>query len=122
MFCPTCRCEFRPSFTRCASCDVDLVDDLAVPEKEGEAVAPNPVTQLPMVDICGYFDLAEARHARDLLHEHRIAGELAIRASPATPHDGAVVEEYWPSRVTYSKTTGPRRGVVSRSRLALITK
>lgn len=28
MFCPQCRVEFRPGFTRCTDCDVDLVDAL----------------------------------------------------------------------------------------------
>ncbi len=28
MFCPKCGSEYRPEFTRCAECDVDLVPDL----------------------------------------------------------------------------------------------
>jgi hypothetical protein len=28
MFCPKCRCEYRPGFTRCADCDVPLVEEL----------------------------------------------------------------------------------------------
>jgi len=28
MFCPECQAEYRPGFTHCASCDVDLVDTL----------------------------------------------------------------------------------------------
>jgi len=96
MFCPSCKCEFRPSFTRCASCDVDLVDDLAAAEPKTETAAvAKPVLQVPMAEICGFLDLAEARRARDLLHEHRIPAELVIRAAPETPVDGAVIEEYW---------------------------
>ena len=30
MFCPECRVEHRPGFTRCADCDVDLVQELPV--------------------------------------------------------------------------------------------
>ena len=30
MFCPECRVEYRPGFTRCADCDVDLVQELPV--------------------------------------------------------------------------------------------
>jgi len=30
MFCPECRAEHRPGFTRCADCDVDLVQELPV--------------------------------------------------------------------------------------------
>src|SRR5215470_7638594 len=28
MFCPECRAEYRPGFTRCSDCDVDLVHEL----------------------------------------------------------------------------------------------
>jgi hypothetical protein len=28
MFCPQCRAEYRPRFTRCADCDLNLVDKL----------------------------------------------------------------------------------------------
>jgi hypothetical protein len=28
MYCPQCRCEFRPGFTHCKSCDVDLIEEL----------------------------------------------------------------------------------------------
>ena len=34
-FCPTCRLEYRPGFSRCSDCDCDLVDsleDIAEPE------------------------------------------------------------------------------------------
>ncbi len=29
MFCPQCRMEYRPGFTRCSDCDIPLVDHLA---------------------------------------------------------------------------------------------
>lgn len=29
MYCLQCRCEFRPGFTHCKSCDVDLVEELS---------------------------------------------------------------------------------------------
>ena len=96
MFCPSCKCEFRPSFTRCASCDVDLVDSLdAVEETIVKPSAPASVTRVRMAEVCGYFDLDEARRARDLLHENDIQGEVHIRSSPETKPGGAVVEEYW---------------------------
>ena len=28
MFCPECRAEYRPGFTRCSDCDIDLVSEL----------------------------------------------------------------------------------------------
>ncbi|MCL5035169.1 MAG: DUF2007 domain-containing protein [Bacteroidetes bacterium] len=36
MFCPQCKTEYRPGFTRCADCGVDLVDRL--PEEPVEEV------------------------------------------------------------------------------------
>jgi hypothetical protein len=35
MYCPNCRSEYRPGFTRCNDCDVALVAEL-LPEKETE--------------------------------------------------------------------------------------
>ena len=32
MFCPKCKVEYRPGFTRCSDCEVDLVDVL--PEED----------------------------------------------------------------------------------------
>jgi len=32
MFCPECRAEYRPEFTRCSDCDVELVHEL--PEQD----------------------------------------------------------------------------------------
>jgi len=34
MFCPKCRSEFEPGYTRCEACDTDLVESLAVVEEE----------------------------------------------------------------------------------------
>ena len=36
MFCPECRSEYRPGFTRCADCDVDLVWELPAEEEHGD--------------------------------------------------------------------------------------
>ena len=35
MFCPQCRAEYRPSFTHCADCDVELVESLPGGEEAG---------------------------------------------------------------------------------------
>jgi hypothetical protein len=37
MFCPQCRVEYRPGFTRCADCDVGLVDELPFEANPGGA-------------------------------------------------------------------------------------
>lgn len=42
MFCPQCHAEYRPGFTRCADCDVDLVYELP----KAALVAPEPPSAL----------------------------------------------------------------------------
>jgi hypothetical protein len=39
MFCPQCRAEYRPGFSRCSDCEVDLVERL--PESYPSAIAPS---------------------------------------------------------------------------------
>ncbi len=95
MFCPRCQCEFRPGFTRCVSCDVELVEDRSAVEPEHVDAPESVPVAVQLIDICGYFDLDEARQVRDQLHRHKIASELVIRTSPETPTAGDVVEEYW---------------------------
>lgn len=41
MFCPVCGIEYRPGFTRCNDCDVDLVDELPSEEDQDQAAATN---------------------------------------------------------------------------------
>jgi hypothetical protein len=40
MICPECESEYREGVTRCADCDVDLVDELHDDEAHAEALAP----------------------------------------------------------------------------------
>ena len=95
MFCPKCKDEFRPGFTRCANCNVELVESL----RAGAGVSP-PVGQaapasspLSLVEYCGFVSLEDARRARDLLFGETIGSEIAIRVSPAA--GGEPAEEYW---------------------------
>jgi hypothetical protein len=37
MICPKCKAEYRPGFTRCADCDVELVESLPATGESGEA-------------------------------------------------------------------------------------
>ena len=96
MFCPVCRCEYRPGFTRCESCEQDLVETLE-PEASRSGSGGDPlVTDLgPMVDFCGFVGLEDAREARDRVWERGIPVELAIRAVPGCVPGAAYQEEYW---------------------------
>jgi len=93
MFCPTCRDEFRPGFTRCTTCDVALVESL---DPEHRRAAPTDIEALApvaMVEYCGFVSLDEARHARDRLRGQGIRGEIVIRDGPT--EGGRPTEEYW---------------------------
>jgi hypothetical protein len=100
MFCPICKDEFRPGFTRCASCDVTLIDSLEGAMDDGPAgprSRPAPAVQLyvPMAEYCGFLGLEEARDARDRLKQERIRSEIVIRESPGSLNADVVEEEYW---------------------------
>jgi hypothetical protein len=41
VFCPQCKAEYRAGF-RCADCDVDLVDHIAVKQHTRDPFAPEP--------------------------------------------------------------------------------
>jgi len=97
MFCPSCRDEFRPGFTRCEACGVDLVDSV-----EGEArPSPEPAarrevaTVAHLVDYCGFVSLDEARQAREQLRSKDIRTEIVIRDGPGANHETDPAEEYW---------------------------
>ncbi|MDH3626111.1 MAG: hypothetical protein OEV00_12405 [Acidobacteriota bacterium] len=100
MYCPQCRDEFREGFTRCATCDVDLIADLEsappperVPEKKDAArhaaVAPQ------MLEYCGFLDLNEARTSRDQLRAESIRADILVREAPDAALDAPTDEEYW---------------------------
>jgi hypothetical protein len=103
MFCPKCKDEYRPGFTRCATCNVELVDSLAAATAQshlgsaggGPVARPSAATILSMVEYCGFVALDEARRARALLRGEAIASEIAIRESAQSSPGGPVVEEYW---------------------------
>jgi len=42
MFCPQCHVEYRPGFTHCTDCDVDLVE--ALPTEQGYSKEENPTS------------------------------------------------------------------------------
>jgi hypothetical protein len=49
MYCPSCRAEFRPGFSRCRECEVDLVDEL--PSADADAGAGvDALVPLPPID------------------------------------------------------------------------
>jgi len=91
LFCPVCRLEYRPGFTHCSDCDVDLV--AALPQKSAAAQAGMRDLRSPTVLRQG-VSAADAPLIRDALNaagipfnERRALAELVA--------DGSPTEEFW---------------------------
>jgi hypothetical protein len=96
MYCPVCRDEYRPGFTRCATCDVALVEALDA----GAAPPPAPAaveaaSEEAMDNFCGFLTLDEARKARDAVRDAHMPAEILIRDAPSATAGGPVHEEFW---------------------------
>jgi hypothetical protein len=76
MFCPRCRAEYRPGFTRCSDCDVDLVDSL-----EPKPAGPRPFAGDAPVVLGGFATAFEASIVRAALEDAGI--ESVIRCDDA---------------------------------------
>src|SRR5262245_37475772 len=96
MFCPVCRDEFRPGFSRCATCDVALVEALDAP---ATPIPPAPAAEIAVEEVmdnfCGFLTLEEARQARDAVRGARLPAEILIRDAPAPADGSPVSEEFW---------------------------
>ena len=96
MFCPVCRDEYRPDFSRCATCDATLVEalDASAPHAPAHVLA-EVAAEEATIDFCGFLTLDEARQARDTVRDARMPAEILIRAAPGAAADAPVQEEYW---------------------------
>jgi len=97
MYCPSCRDEYRPGFTRCATCDVDLVESLDSdrPAKSPGAIVTEVAFDEAMVNFCGFLTFEEARAARDAVRASGRRAELLICEAPGAKLDEPLIEEYW---------------------------
>lgn len=81
MFCPQCNAEYRPGFTRCADCDVDLVNEPPHYAVAGHAPRADPGD--PNEDpFCSFWKGEDARvHAElcEVLDEAGIAHKTVFR-------------------------------------------
>ncbi len=96
MFCPVCRDEYRPGFTRCATCDAELVESLDA----GAAVRPamalaEVAADEGTVSFCGFLTLDDARQARDKVRGARMRAEILICDPQGSAANESVGEEYW---------------------------
>jgi hypothetical protein len=63
MFCPNCRAEYRPGFTKCSDCEIDLVEvlppqnpqDPELDENERPDLADTPYFLAWFIPMCIYF-------------------------------------------------------------------
>jgi hypothetical protein len=99
MYCPVCRDEYRPGFTRCATCDVALVESLesgeVAPARAPAQIVAEVAADEPTVNFCGFLALDEARQARDKLREAGVPAEILIRDVPGSAAGQDVQEEFW---------------------------
>lgn len=70
-FCPACHCEYRPEFTRCADCDIELVDALSEENPEEPELG-----ELELVDLGTFPDPMEAQMIQELLEKNGIISIL----------------------------------------------
>jgi hypothetical protein len=91
MFCPKCRDEYRAGFTRCATCQVDLVAELKAEAAAGPARLRGAPERVSLVEYCGFLALDEAQDARARLRALGIRSELVVRDAT----DASDGEEYW---------------------------
>ena len=64
MFCPQCKTEYRPGFTRCADCGSELVD--ALPE-EREEIQEREVDNAKLVPVLETMDRSDVVSIRMVL-------------------------------------------------------
>lgn len=70
-YCPKCKDEYREGFTRCAECDVELVDELPI-EKEPEEEKPEIVPFEQEVILEVFSDNIEFMYVASMLDEMNI--------------------------------------------------
>jgi hypothetical protein len=95
MFCPVCRDEYRPGFTRCEPCDATLVEalDTAAPRSPAPIEA-EVAAEEATANFCGFLTLEEARRARDKVREAKLTAEILIKDAPGTAAGAPAQEEF----------------------------
>ena len=83
MFCPMCKAEYRPGFTRCSDCEVDLVDTL--PPEPSEP-APEFVDYAEYKEVLTTFNPMDVAFIKSILDAENITyfvqGEHFLNVRP----------------------------------------
>jgi hypothetical protein len=88
LFCPNCQAEYRPGFTRCADCNVDLVESLdQAPAKEQSEGGnfPMPVLLWSGVDRATLEQLRETLDNVDIAYNDETLEARLLYASMRNP-------------------------------------
>jgi hypothetical protein len=81
-FCPSCRAEYRAGFTRCADCDVELVDTLPLQDSGKEA-------EVQLIELASFPNAPEAEMIQELLEVNGISTVIRGDADPIGATSGA---------------------------------
>ena len=88
-FCPKCKCEYRPGFLRCDTCDVELVEALS---EENEQLNRG---KLDLVMLASFPNPMEAQMFQELLESNGIdsmlQSDFSAGAGPFTASPNAVL-------------------------------
>jgi hypothetical protein len=82
-FCPSCHCEYRPGFTRCSDCDVDLVESLS----EEKYQEPDR-GELELIEVGTFPDPLQAQMIKELLEDNGIVSLLHSDANAGASPGG----------------------------------
>lgn len=92
MYCPSCRSEYRPGFTECSDCGVDLVHNLPPEQSAGQPLTQEEEEQAGLVKIYSTYSQSDVMMVKACLDAEEIVynfqGELfggsGIFITPAT--------------------------------------
>jgi hypothetical protein len=87
MFCPGCKAEYRPGFTRCSDCEVELIDKLAETEPDRPKSQEFRDVNNP-VEIAHFVNVQQAEFAVSVLEGS------GIEAYIDQPFTGNIAPQY----------------------------
>ncbi len=93
MFCPSCKLEYRPGFTHCNDCDVDLVDALPQADADPASQAGARDLRAPLILRSG-VSAADAQLMRNALNDAGVVFNER-RAATELVADGSPTYEFW---------------------------
>jgi hypothetical protein len=86
MFCPQCKAEYRPGFTRCSDCGVDLVDRLPEEPRTGRSRRIDSSKLVPILQTNDRSDVLSIKIALDSEGvEYILQGEIMASFRTSDP-------------------------------------